>query len=118
MCGYSGILFIKNQKLKKIGIVPDQQGSRPSLTISVIGALVGPVLVGSPNLGLLPVEQYQDISHNPGGSSSKTGAQPPKSRGPWQTQHEYAYIDNIFIIAFPAMFLLFNFIYWGICLNH
>ena len=41
----------------------------------------------------------------------------PKSRGPWQTRHEFAHIDNIFLIAFPAVFAVFNIMYWSICLQ-
>ena len=48
---HAGILYVKNKRLKKIGgaieTTPATSG-RPSLTISVIGTLVGPALAGTP----------------------------------------------------------------------
>ena len=47
------------------------------------------------------------------GETAPTPGQ-PKSRGPWHTRHEFAHIDDIFLVAFPATFAVFNILYWFI----
>ena len=45
--------------------------------------------------------------------------QPKKSgpRSPWDTRHEFAHVDKIFIFVFPICFLSFNLLYWTICIQ-
>ena len=36
-------------------------------------------------------------------------------RSPWDTRHEFAHVDRIFIISFPIAFASFNVLYWTLC---
>ena len=55
----------------------------------------------------MPVEEVSVARGRP------TGGKP--RGGPWQTRHEYAHIDTVFLVAFPAVFATFNILYWYIC---
>ena len=39
----------------------------------------------------------------------------PGPRSPWDTRHEFAHVDRIFIITFPIAFVSFNILYWSLC---
>ena len=39
----------------------------------------------------------------------------PGPRSPWDTRHEFAHVDRIFIISFPIAFASFNILYWTLC---
>ena len=41
---------------------------------------------------------------------------PNKPRSPWDTRHEFAHVDRMFMIAFPICFISFNVLYWTICI--
>ena len=102
--------------------MPNSQ--RPSLNISVIGLLIAPVMNTadqSPKDTLSPLPENQ-LSLTPSGSTQNLTTSPaknkPKPKTPWQTRHEFAHVDNIFIVVFPTMFIIFNILYWIICLYY
>ena len=125
----SGILFTRNRRARKIGdstlISSLPATPSPGLNISVIGLLIAPVMNTadqSPRPSLTPeLSKENQLSLTPAGSTHNltppSPAKPkPKSKTPWQTRHEFAHVDHVFMIVFPTMFALFNIIYWTICL--
>ena len=40
---------------------------------------------------------------------------PKKPRSPWDTRHEFAHVDRMFILVFPIAFVSFNILYWLLC---
>ena len=120
-----GILFTRNRRARRVGdstIVTSLPPSpKPDVNISVIGLLVAPVMnptdqTPSHQPSLSPNNM---LSLTPSGSSQNlTPPTPektkPKSKTPWQTRHEFAHVDHIFMIVFPSMFVIFNIVYWTI----
>lgn len=39
----------------------------------------------------------------------------PGPRSPWDTRHEFAHVDRMFMISFPIAFASFNILYWTLC---
>ena len=108
-------------------ITSNPNSARPSLNISVIGLLIAPVMNTidqSPKDALTPTPNKENqLSLTPTGSTHNLAPpSPPKAKAkpktPWQTRHEFAHIDNIFIFTFPTIFIAFNMFYWIICLYY
>ena len=39
----------------------------------------------------------------------------PIKKSPWDTRHEFAHVDRVFLISFPIAFASFNILYWTLC---
>ncbi len=75
----------------------------------------------------LSTDQSPSIPLSPSGSSLElTPAAPeavtaevktkkPGPRSPWDTRHEFAHVDRMFMISFPIAFASFNILYWTLC---
>ena len=97
--------------------------ARPS--VSVIGILLAPATTSldqTPRREEDDHDDADDLGLSPSGSkielvSSDEKQVSPAPRSPWDTRHEFAKIDKIFMIVFPVTFGLFNIFYWAICVQ-
>ena len=71
--------------------------------------------VERPSLPLSDAKEVEVKPSLPLSDAKEAEVKPKKPRSPWDTRHEFAHVDRMFILVFPIAFVSFNILYWLLC---